>query len=33
MFCEFLCGFDEQYIVAAACVCFVSFFVALTSSV
>ena len=23
MFCEFLCGFDEQYVVAAACVCFV----------
>ena len=23
MFCEFLCGFDEQYVVAAGCVCFV----------
>ena len=34
MFCEFLCGFDEQYVVAAGCVCFVCcvFFVALTSS-
>ena len=35
MFCEFLCGFDEQYVVAADCVCVlcvVCFFVALTSS-
>ena len=23
MFCEFLCGFDEQYVVAAGYVCFV----------
>ena len=23
MFCEFFCGFDEQYVVAAGCVCFV----------